>query len=124
MSLHQRGRDGQAERGMGRAGTQRSALFGRERELAVLAGAIEDAATGRLQVVTIGGPAGIGKSRLAAEALARAAAPACEPRSPAAGPLDRDLSYAPVVQALRPLLDNSTARRTQLTDGLSDLGRL
>src|SRR3954470_20636610 len=124
MSLHQRGRDGQAERGMGRAGTQRSALFGRERELAVLSGAIDDAAAGRLQVVTIGGPAGIGKSRLAAEALARASAAGFELLSAAAGPLERDLSYAPVVQALRPLLDSSPARRRLLTDGLSDLGRL
>src|SRR3954454_11479346 len=109
---------------MGRAGEQRSALFGRERELAVLSRAIENAAAGRLHVVTIGGPAGIGKSRLAAEALARASAAGFEVLTAAAGPLERDLSYAPVVQALRPLLDSSPARRRLLTDGLSDLGRL
>jgi hypothetical protein len=44
MSLHQRRQDGEAERGMGRAGAERSALFGRERELAALHAAI-DAAT-------------------------------------------------------------------------------
>ncbi|HYJ73978.1 MAG TPA: AAA family ATPase [Kineosporiaceae bacterium] len=109
---------------MGRAGAARSALFGRERELAVLGRAIDGAAAGRLQVVTIGGPAGIGKSRLAAEALARASAAGFETLTATAGPLERDLSYAPVVQALRPLLDSSPARRRMLTDGLSDLGRL
>jgi hypothetical protein len=46
---------------MGRAGAARSALYGRERELAMLAAAI-DAAAGRQQVVTLGGPPGIGKS--------------------------------------------------------------
>jgi len=99
-------------------------MFGRERELAVLSRAIDHAATGRLHVVTIEGPAGIGKSRLAAEALTRASAAGFETLSAAAGPLERDLSYAPVVQALRPLLDGSPARRRLLTDGLSDLGRL
>jgi DNA-binding CsgD family transcriptional regulator len=109
---------------MGRAGAPRAALFGREREVAVLSRAIEDAAAGRARVVTIGGPAGIGKSRLAAEGLATASAAGFETLAGAAGPLERDLSYAPVVQALRPLLESSPARRRLLTEGLSDLGRL
>src|SRR3954453_21025389 len=109
---------------MGRGGATRAALYGRGRELAVLTRAIDAAAAGRLQVVTIGGPAGIGKSRLAAEALARASAAGFELLSAAAGPLERDLSYAPVVQALRPLLDSSPARRRLLPDGLSAPGRL
>jgi predicted ATPase len=47
-------------------------LFEREAELAALAPLVCDGGTGRL--VVLEGPAGIGKSRLAAEALARAAA--------------------------------------------------
>jgi DNA-binding SARP family transcriptional activator/tetratricopeptide (TPR) repeat protein len=48
------------------------ALVGRETELESIAGAMESAAAGAAQTVMLWGPAGIGKSRLAAEAAARA----------------------------------------------------
>src|SRR3712207_9327424 len=45
-----------------------------------------------------------------------------------AGPLQRDLSYAPLVEALRPLLrgagPSGRARVEALVEGLSDLARL
>jgi DNA-binding CsgD family transcriptional regulator len=49
-------------------------LFGRERELAVLTRALTDSECGRARVVWIGGEPGIGKTRLAEELAATAAA--------------------------------------------------
>ena len=47
-------------------------IYGRDAEMATLAGAWDRAASGRLAVVLIEGEAGIGKSRLLEEALAAA----------------------------------------------------
>ncbi|HEY3261146.1 MAG TPA: AAA family ATPase [Pseudonocardiaceae bacterium] len=94
-------------------------LVGRQRELRALVGAIERAAAGRTQVVAICGEAGIGKTRLAREALRAARDRGFRTLESAAGRLHRDLSYAPVVEALRPLVADPV-----LVDGLSDLARL
>ncbi|HET7734526.1 MAG TPA: BTAD domain-containing putative transcriptional regulator [Nocardioidaceae bacterium] len=49
------------------AALRRSVMVGRRLELAVLDEAWRDAAAGRLELVTVSGPAGVGKSRLVAE---------------------------------------------------------
>jgi DNA-binding CsgD family transcriptional regulator/tetratricopeptide (TPR) repeat protein len=94
-------------------------LVGRVRELGVLDAAIGRAAAGSVQVVAISGETGIGKSRLAREGLRAAAEKGFRILESAAGWLDRDLSYAPMVEALRPLVAEPA-----LTEGLSDLARL
>jgi DNA-binding CsgD family transcriptional regulator/tetratricopeptide (TPR) repeat protein len=94
-------------------------LVGRDTELRTLAAAIGRAADGRAQVVAISGEAGIGKSRLAREALRSARVRGFRTLESAAGRLHRDLSYAPIVETLRPLVAEAA-----LVDGLSDLARL
>jgi DNA-binding CsgD family transcriptional regulator/tetratricopeptide (TPR) repeat protein len=94
-------------------------LVGRVAELAVLNEAIERAAAGSAQVVAISGEGGIGKSRLASEGSRSSGARGFRTLESAAGRLHRDLSYAPVVEALRPLIAEAA-----LVDGLSDLARL
>jgi predicted ATPase len=94
-------------------------FVGRVAELAVLNEAKGRAATGSVQVVAISGEGGIGKSRLASEGLQRAGARGFWTLESAAGRLQRDLSYAPIVEALRPLVADAA-----LVDGLSDLARL
>jgi DNA-binding CsgD family transcriptional regulator len=87
--------------------------------LTVLEEAIGRAAAGSVQIVAISGEGGIGKSRLASEGLQRAGARGFWTLESAAGRLQRDLSYAPIVEALRPLVAEAA-----LVDGLSDLARL
>jgi predicted ATPase len=94
-------------------------LVGRVPELRVLEAAIGRAAAGSVQVVAISGEAGIGKSRLALEGMRAAAEKGFRILESAAGWLDRDLSYAPMVEALRQLVAEPA-----LTEGLSDLARL
>jgi DNA-binding CsgD family transcriptional regulator len=94
-------------------------LVGRNAELRLLSAAIDHAAGGRTHVVAIDGEAGIGKTRLARDGLRLAAARGFQALDSAAGRLDRDLSFAPLVAALRPLVGEP-----QLVDGLSDLARL
>ena len=79
-------------------------FVGRVEELGALEAAREQAANGEPAVVLVGGEAGIGKTRLAAELMARS--PAAEGRVLAGGcvPAGGDgLPYAPIVEALRPL---------------------
>jgi DNA-binding CsgD family transcriptional regulator len=87
--------------------------------LALLTEAMGRAAAGSVQVVAISGEGGIGKSRLASEALRSAGASGFRTLESAAGRLHRDLSYAPIVEALRALVAEAA-----LVDGLSDLARL
>jgi DNA-binding CsgD family transcriptional regulator len=94
-------------------------LVGRAPELSVLGAAIGRAAAGGVQVVAISGEAGIGKSHLAREALRSAGEKGFRTLESAAGRLQRDLSYAPMVEALRPLVAEAA-----LVNGLSDLARL
>src|SRR4029450_1998635 len=81
--------------------------------------AIGRAAAGSVQVVAIFGEAGIGKSRLARGGLRAAREKGFRTLESAAGRVQRDLSYAPIVEALRPLVTEPA-----LVEGLSDLGRL
>ena len=94
-------------------------LVGRVAELGVLGTAIGRAAAGSVQVVAISGEGGIGKSRLAREGLRAAGNEGFRTLESAAGRLHRDLSYAPIVEALRPLVAEAA-----LVEGLSDLARL
>jgi DNA-binding NarL/FixJ family response regulator len=94
-------------------------LVGRVAELGVLGMSIGRAAAGSVQVVAISGEAGIGKSRLAREGLRAAGERGFRTLESAAGRLQRDLSYAPIVEALRPLVAEAA-----LVEGLSDLARL
>jgi DNA-binding CsgD family transcriptional regulator len=94
-------------------------LVGRVAELAVLDEAIREAVAGSVQVVALSGEGGIGKSRLAAEGLQSAGARGFRTLESAAGQLQKDLSFAPIVEALRPLVAEAT-----LVEGLSDLARL
>jgi len=91
-------------------------LFGRERELRLV---LEHAARTRAGVVGIAGPAGIGKSRLAGEIIRRLGDDGFRAVQGSGGPLHRDLSYAPVVAALRPLVSEA-----RMVHGLGELGRL
>jgi predicted ATPase len=94
-------------------------MVGRDAELRVLAAAAGRADGGVTQVVTVSGEAGIGKSRLAREALRAASRHGFRALEGAASRLHRDLSYAPIVEALRPLVADAA-----LVQGLSDLARL
>ena len=79
-------------------------IVGRDEELTRIARALEVAATGRPVLVVIRGEAGIGKSRLVQEAIARAAAAGSPILHGACLELGGDgLPYLPLVEALRRL---------------------
>ena len=75
-------------------------------------------------MVALSGEAGIGKSRLASELLAVARARGFLLLSGTACPYQGGLSYAPMLEALRPLVAADNPGRARLVDGLADLGRL
>ena len=82
-------------------------LLERDRELAALDRLIADAEDGRGRVALIEGPAGIGKSRLLAEARTRAGAMTV--LSARCGELERDFSFG----AVRQLFENLQADRVR-----------
>jgi DNA-binding CsgD family transcriptional regulator/tetratricopeptide (TPR) repeat protein len=94
-------------------------MVGRDAEWRIVGEAVRRSAEGRAQVVAICGESGIGKSLLAREALRSARTRGFRTLQSAAGRLHRELSYAPIVDALRPLVADAA-----LVAGLSDLGRL
>ena len=79
-------------------------LIGREQELEIVASAVRDAARGRARTVLLAGEAGIGKSRVLAEALRRAADDAVILQGGCIGLAEGSLPFGPIVEALRPLL--------------------
>jgi DNA-binding CsgD family transcriptional regulator len=94
-------------------------LVGRDDELTVVRDALAAAIGGEARVVGLAGPAGIGKSRLGQECLRDAEHQGFTPLHGAGAALQRDLAYAPIVEALRPLV-----RDPALVHGLPDLGSL
>jgi DNA-binding SARP family transcriptional activator len=82
----------------------RPPLRGRDAELAVLRAALDAARAGRGGVAAVAGPAGIGKSRLAAELVDAAAAEGARTASGAALDLDSGPPYAAWSEALRGLV--------------------
>jgi len=99
-------------------------LVGRDRELRRLVECFGRVRTGGAAVAVVEGEAGIGKSRLATAALRWACADGFTGLCAGGAPLQRDLSYAVVVEALRPLVHGPTADVAALVDGLGDLARL
>jgi len=100
-------------------------LVGRSEELGRVLAALGRAATGAGGALLLAGDAGIGKTRLAAEALSLARRRGFVTLRGAAYPLQADLAYAPVLEALGPFLAGlQPGRLGALVGGLPDLGRL
>jgi DNA-binding CsgD family transcriptional regulator/tetratricopeptide (TPR) repeat protein len=98
---------------------------GRSEELGRVLAALDRAAAGSGGALLLAGEAGIGKSRLAAEALALARQRGFVTLEGAAYPMQADLAYAPVLELLGPFLAGlEPGRRNALVGGLLDLGRL
>ena len=76
-------------------------LIGRERELARLAGLLDQAASGEPIVALVSGDAGIGKTRLIAELAARAAERELTVLSGRCAELGDSVPYLPLADALR-----------------------
>ncbi len=100
-------------------------LVGRDAELRVLQTVVTRVLDNEAQVVALSGQAGVGKSRLAQECLAAARSCGFLTLQGVGGALQRDVTYAPLVEALRPLVhQKARPGRPALVDGLLDLGRL
>ncbi|MBO0851770.1 MAG: ATP-binding protein, partial [Pseudonocardia sp.] len=100
-------------------------LVGRDAELRALDAVLDRALGGQAQVVALSGPAGVGKSRLAQGCLSAAHGRGFLPLVGVSGALQQDLSYAPLVEALRPVVrEGSAPGGPAFVEGLLDLGRL
>ena len=107
------------------AGATVGPLVGRSEELGRVLGALDRAAAGSGGTLLLAGEAGIGKSRLAEEALVLARRRGFVTLEGAAYPLQADLAYAPVLELLGPFLAGlEPGRLAALVGGLPDLGRL
>ncbi|CAA9553426.1 MAG: hypothetical protein AVDCRST_MAG59-1919 [uncultured Thermomicrobiales bacterium] len=100
-------------------------LVGRAEEFAALVEQFHAAARGRTQAVVLHGEAGIGKTRLATEFLAWAAAQGAEVLQGRAFEASARLPYQPLVDAIRPRLEREAEPRSLLSPvWLSELSRL
>ena len=108
-----------------------SRLVGREAELAELEAAFADAESGAPSLALVAGDSGVGKTRLVAELVARAAESGGHTLSGECVDLgDGELPYAPLLTALRPLARDRdaalealpTATRAELTPLMPALG--
>jgi DNA-binding SARP family transcriptional activator len=104
-------------------GRSQSAFVGRERELAELSGALDDALAGRGQVVLVAGEPGIGKSRLADELMRRAESRAALTLAGRCWEAGGAPPYWPWVQSLRAYIRNAEPGqvRAQLGTGAAEL---
>ncbi|MBI2865437.1 MAG: AAA family ATPase, partial [Chloroflexi bacterium] len=102
-----------------------SPCVGRDEELRRLTAALTCAAEGRGAAVFLMGEPGVGKTRLAREALAVARACGFTVVEGRAFPNECGLAYAPVLDAFGPFLRKLDSDRLgRLVRGLADLGRL
>ncbi len=81
-----------------------SVLLERDGELGVLDGLVQDALAGRAIVAVVEGPAGIGKTRLLAEARGKARAAGFMVLAARASDFERDLPFGVVRQLFEPVL--------------------
>ena len=109
-----------------RAEAQRGTFVGRERELAELAGGLDDALAGRGRVFLLAGEPGIGKSRLAEELTTDARARGARVLVGRCWEAGGAPAYWPWVQALRTYVREADpdSLRAQLGDGAADLAQL
>jgi DNA-binding CsgD family transcriptional regulator len=97
-------------------------LLGRESELATLTALLADARAGEGRLAIIEGGAGIGKTRLIAEARTSAAAHGFEVLTARAGELERDFAFGVVRQLFEPVLARgSVEQRAELLSGAAGL---
>jgi DNA-binding SARP family transcriptional activator len=104
----------------------RAAFVGRERELAELGGALDDALAGRGRLLLLRGEPGIGKSRLAEELIADARARGARVLIGRCWEAGGAPAYWPWVQALRDYVREVKPEqlRAQLGAGAADLAQL
>lgn len=98
------------------AASDTGALVDRDRELAALQGCLADALEGQARLALIEGPAGIGKSRLLAEARRVAAGTGALTLTARGSQLESDFAFGAVRQLFEPVLTDP-ARRTELLGG-------
>lgn len=102
-----------------------SRLHGRETEIEILSRAIENVSEGFGRAVFLSGEAGIGKTRLACEAIQIASAHGFRVLKGRSFPLDGRLAYSQFLSAFGPFLRRLTStERDRLVHDLPDLGRL
>ena len=104
----------------------RSALVGRERELAELVEGLDDAVAGRGRLFLLVGEPGIGKSRLAEELIAHARAREARILVGRCWEAGGAPAYWPWVQSLRSYVRDTDADtlRSQLREGAADVAQL
>ena len=85
-----------------------SPLLERDRELEALTEAISAAAEGRGSILIVEGPAGIGKTRILAEAATRAQDAGFVVRSGRGGEMERDMPFGVARQLFETLLERAT----------------
>ncbi len=89
-------------------------LLERDRELELLDTAIDETASGRSGLVVVEGAPGIGKTRLLAEARARAAPAGLTPLTARCGELEREFAFGVVRQLFEAMFVDSSARERAL----------
>ncbi|MDO8670441.1 MAG: ATP-binding protein, partial [Dehalococcoidia bacterium] len=118
------GRVNPASRGALRSGAPLP-LVGREEEMSRLGAALDLAAEGRGGTIFLTGEPGIGKTRLAREALALAKDRGFTTLEGRAYSIEVGLAYAPFLDAFGQILRGlHPVHLAALVDGLPDLGRL
>lgn len=124
MSQSQPRRDPAFER-FATANPPKPALVGRISEMQQLSTALMRVARGHGSTIFLTGEAGIGKTRLAQEALAIARTRGFRVLQTRAFQVEDGLAYAPFIGAIGPFLRSlDLARQLPLVTGLPDLGRL
>src|SRR5439155_15405193 len=92
----------------------RAPLVGRDSEVALLVGALEDALAGKGHIVSIVGEAGLGKTRLVDELLADPRALGARVARARCSPYDAHRAYGAIPDLLRPGLAIGTNAPTEI----------